>query len=536
MGPQAEDSIRLGTDVCASSDTTPTANYTSSSSTAKPPNPSTKPSHRRGRPSIDKSQVSAPFPVLSHDERRLFDAIASGNTQTRAQGIPKAAEKKVRINAPKSTKSTPLSEPKVSTDAASQSWYTPAPVQSLTESVLQRSASDATPRTRPSEVDLGRTNSTKEFRTHLHTESEARRDCVEPAKRRVHKHLIKHSDCPWIESTNDPYALAGYLAQHRPLRSMTRGSYESDETAVDIEAPTPMDAKEGEVPLLVKSVENTLRPTARLVSKPLPNLPVSDTFLSRWAVSTDSVRSKGEVPQCEEELFAFPVPPGGIPNAFNDREDLNSLSTPPVFASLPNPSSSSVATITPTTPLNPSVKPLTLKAAPKPKVATVVHQNPGGDHSYTHFQDSLVIRDGRAYPQASMKGSIHTSIRPTGTTPTLRRRSISATPSRNRNPPNGPRNLYALVYGPQSPQAEKYERDLLERQEREKGEHEEFEWDPSEWGVIREYKGKPYPDVDGKKRERRMKQERKKELERQKKRKELEMQKGQQRQAARTWL
>ena len=441
-------SIYLRADVCVSRDCASTANHNSSTPTTKPPKTSIKPSHRRRRPSIDKTQVSKPFPILTHGDRDLFDVIASGDVQTRVRGIPKAAEKKVKINAPELTKSSPQPKPKVPADAPPQSWYTP--VQSSTKGALQRSVSNATPRTTPSKVDAERTNSAKELRSHPRTGSETRRDGVEPKKRYVHKHSISHPDCPWVESKDDPYAHAEYLSQYQPVRSATRGSYESDETVVEDGSPTRADAKkEGEDLPLVKSVQDTLRPTVRLISKPLPDLPTFDSLSSRWSASTGSVYSSDDPFQYDKILNMFPEPPKDIPDMshLDDWENSNSLSTPPVFMSWPNSSSSSVATITPTVTPDPfPVKPLTLKAVQKPKVANVVHQAPRASYSYTQLQDSLAIRGGRPYPQPSVKGSIHTSIQTTGTARTLRRRSSSVTPTRSRPQRQKAVNLQALLF------------------------------------------------------------------------------------------
>lgn len=434
-------SVYLGTDFCVCRDTAPTFNHIHSTSTAKPPQTSTKSLHRRGRSSIDKSQVSKPFPILAHDETDLFDLIASGSVQTKSRGIPKAAEKKVKINSPEPTKSTPQHKPKVPANISSQSWYTPAPAQSLANGALQRSVSNTTPRTTPSKVDVGRANSTKDFRRHGRTESEVRRDGVEPTKRRVHKNLITHPDCPWVESTNNPTAHHGYLVQHRPVRAATGGSYESDETAVEGGASARVDAKkEEEATTPAKFVQDTIRPTVRLVSKPLPDLPAFDSLSSRWSASTGSVYSDYDPKfSYDRVLSMFPNPPEDLPNAarFNDLKDSNSLSTPPVFMSCPNPSSSSVVTITPmTAPEHSAVKPLTLKAYPKSKFATIIRQNPRASRFNTRLQDSIIIRDGCAYPQAAVEGSIHTSsIRTAGTTSTLRQRSSSFNLPQDQNQP-----------------------------------------------------------------------------------------------------
>jgi len=305
---------------------------------------------------------------------------------------------------------------------------------------------------RPAKVNVGRANSAKEFRGHLRTESEPRRDGVEPTKRHVHKHLITHPDCPWVESNGDQHVHTGYLAQHRPVRSSTRGSCESDETAVDDEVPTRVDAKgEGWATPPAKAVQDTLHPTVRLISKPLPDTPTFDPFSSRWSGSTGSVYSNDDPFPFDKILDMFPDPPkDALTMAHSDDlEDLNSLSTPPVFMSSPNHSSSSVATVTPETTLGiPTVRPLMLKAVPKPKAVVLVHQTPFASRSYVHLQDSIVIRRGRAYPQGSVEGSIHPPIRGTSAAPTLRQRSSSVTPPRNRNrperPPN-PVNIKALV-------------------------------------------------------------------------------------------
>lgn len=430
-------SIHLGTDVCACRDTSPSSNHTRSASTAKPPKTSTKPLHRRARPSIDKSQVSKPFPILTHDERDLFDVMASGSVHARTRGIPKAAEKKVKINAPELIRSSPQPKVKVPSDTSPRSWYTPVSTQSPARSTLQRSVSNATPQT-PSKVDLGRANSTKEFRTH---------NSIEPTKRRVHKHLITHSDCPWLESKDNPYVHHGYPTQHRPVRSATRGSYESDKTAVEDEASTHVDVKGQAATFLAKPVQGTLRPTVRLISKPLPGLPDFDSRSSRWSASTSSSYSDCDPFWFDQVLDQFPGPPKDTPNMarFDDGGNSSFLPTPPVFMSCSNSSSGSVATITPT--VTPDPSPLTLKAVQKPKVVTVVHQIPHASYSYAHLQDSIVIRDGRAYPEASMKGSIHSpSIRNPGATPTLRRRSSSfTTPTQSQDRVNRLVKLEALV-------------------------------------------------------------------------------------------
>ncbi|KAF9643792.1 hypothetical protein BDM02DRAFT_1316900 [Thelephora ganbajun] len=482
-------------------DTTPTSNHTSSISTGKPPKSSTKSFHRRAQSSIDKSQVSKPFPILTHDERDLFGIMASGNVQTRARRIPKVAEKKVNIDAPELIKSSPQHKPKVSTDVPSRSWYTSVPVQSPVKGTLQRSISNATPRTTPSKVDVGRANSTKESRSHGRVESEARRDGVEPMKQHVHKGSITHTDCPWVEATSNPIAHPEYLARHQPARSTTRGSCESDKTAIEDEAATRVDAKKGEeASPLVKSVQETLRPTVRLVSKPLPDLPAFDSLSSRWSASTGSVYSDDNPFSYGNILTMFPDPPKNMPDIapFNDWENTISLSTPPVFMSCPNHSSGSVSTVTLTiTPDPPPVKPLMLKAVTKPKIATVVHQNPRASYSYNQLQDSIATRDDRAYPQASMKGSIHnSSVRTAGPALTLRQRSSSFGSSNCRNPPNRIVNIEALLWPHrrQTPEdIERIERERLEREreyELEVQKEQELKQFEMEFGYNPWYKGK----------------------------------------------
>ena len=427
--------VYLSADVCDYRDTS-ASNLIPPTSTTQLPKSSTKPSHRRARPSIDKTQVSRPYPIFAHDERDLFDVMTPDNFQARARRIPKAAEKKVKINVPKQIESGP--QPKFKASADPWSWYTPAPVQSPSTVVLQRSASNATPRTTPSKANVGRANSTKEFRSHGRTNSEVRRDGVEIVKQRVQKILIKHPDCPWFESANEPTTRHAHPTQHRPVRSEPRGSCESDKTAVEDVAPTRGDIKKEEKATpLAKSAQETLRPTVRLVSKPLPDPPAPDSVSSRWTASTGSVYTDGDPFSYDQLLDLFPKPPNDMPNAgcFNDWESYNSLSTPPAFISRPNMSSSSITTIAPTAIPDPPAKPM-LKAVPKPKVATVVYQTPRASYSYNQLQDSTIIHDSRAYPQAWMNGSIHTSsIRATDAAPTLRRRSSSFTASQSQNPP-----------------------------------------------------------------------------------------------------
>ena len=426
--------------------------------------------------------------------------MASSNVQTKTRMIPKAAEKKVKIDAPKLIKPSPQPKPKASANTSSQSWYTPVQTQPPTTGALQRSASNATPRTIPPKANVARANSTKESRTHGRTESEGRRDGVEPTKRRVLKHSITHPDCPWVESTDSPITHHGYPAQRRPVRSTTRSSCESDQTVVEGEAPTRANSKkEREATTLVKSVQETLRPTVRIVSKPLPDLPTSDSVTSRWSASTGSVYSNGDPFSYDKVLNMFPEPPEGMPNPdrLNDWENSNSLSTPPVFMSCPNTSSSSIATITPTTAPDPPVKPLMLKAVPKPKVATVVHQVPRASCSYNQLQNSIVGRNGRAYPHGSMKGTIHTSsIRTTGAVPALRQRSSSFTPSQSQSPPKRVANLEALLWPHrrQTPEdIERIERERLERERKyqiEEQKEQELKQFEMEFGYNPRYKGK----------------------------------------------
>ena len=478
-------SIHPETDDRASRDTTPTTNHTSST---------TKPLHRRGRPSIDKSQVSKPFPILAHDERELFDVIASGSVQTRARRIPKVAEKKVKISDPKPVKSSPQPKPKVA-DVSSQSWYTPAPAQPPATVVLQRSVSNVTPRSSPSKVDVGRTNSAREVRSRLRTGSETRRDGIEPTKRHVHKHLITHPDCPWVESKGDPHPHAEPLIQYQHIRSATMGSYESDETAVEAEAPTRVDTGEdGWAP--AKDVQDTLRPTVRLVSKPLPDPPTFDSLSSRWSQSTGSVYSDGGSFRYDKILDLFPEPPKIMSDVDypNHWENPDSMPIPRVFSSFSNHSSSSVATIVPEATLDPpTVKPLKLKAVSKPKTAAVVHQTPRASRSFTQVQDSLVIMRGRARPQPPTKGRIHTSIRVTGAASNPRRRSSAVTRPHGRNRPEKPSTpVNNRALGESSQHQISGEIEEVKRGEgacTAKSEEEEY-YLPEEFGINPYYKGK----------------------------------------------
>ncbi|KAF9793470.1 hypothetical protein BJ322DRAFT_130884 [Thelephora terrestris] len=476
------------------SDTMSNPNHPFPSPTAKPPKTSTRPFHRRARPSIDKSQVSKPFPILTYDEKELFDVIASGSMETRERRIPKVAEKKVNVNPPESIESTPQRKPKVPADTPSRSWYTPAIVQSSPKGGLHRSASTATPRTAPYKVDVGRTNSTKESRSRGRAESKTQRDEIETAKRPIDKQSISHPDCPWIDPSNAPNS---YGTQHRPVRSATMGSCESDETAVEDRAPTGANVLKKR-PTLAKPVEDTLRPTVKLVSKPLPDLPVTDSVSSRWSTSTGSVYSDDRPFSYDHVLGMFPRPPEIILNvADSDDWEHPALSTPPVFMSRSNSSSSSVATVVPvTTPDPPTVKPLTLKAVPKPKVATVVYQNPRASCSFSQLPDSIAVHRARACPQASVKGSIHASVRTVSPAPTLRRRLSSFSSSNSKTPPNRIANIEALVWPHlrQTPkEIERIESERLERYrqyELEQEKEQELRQFETEFGINPWYQGK----------------------------------------------
>lgn len=492
-------SIHPRTDVCACRDP-PTSNHISSISTTKPSKTSTKPSHRRARPSIDKSQVSGPVPILAGDERDLYDVMASSNVQVRTKGVPKVAEKKVKINALEPTRSSPQPRPRVFTDD-SRSWYTPVPVQPLVEGPLQRSIPNSTPRTIPFKANVGGVNPIKELKGRSRPELETRRTGVEPTKRHFHNRSITHPEYHRVESTGDQTIRRGHRGQQHPVRSETRGSSESDKTAVEDEAPARRNTKkeEGATPL-VKTAQETPRPTVKLVSKPLPDPPAFDSVSSRWTTSTGSVYSDGDSFSYDKVLSLFPEPPKVVPNlaGFNDWEDFNSLSTPPIFMSRSNSSSSSVATITPMAVPDSPVKPLMLKAVPKPKVATIVHQIPRASHSFSQLQDSIVIRNGRAYyPQASTKNNIPTpSARTAGTTSTLRRRSSSFTSSHNRKPSNRIANLEALVFPHrrQTPEdIDRIERERLERERKyeiEEQKEQELKQFEMEFGYNPLYKGK----------------------------------------------
>ena len=483
-------STYLETDACVCSDTALTSNHPSP---GKSPKSSTKPFHKRGRPSIDKSKVSKPFPILTYDERELFDAMASGSVQERERRIPKAAERKVKINTPQLIETKPQHKPKVSAHKPSKSWYTPTKPQPPPKGSLQRSVSNATPRTTPSKADVARTNSTKELRSHARVKSDTRKNCVGTAKRHVDKQSITHLDSPWLDSINAP-GEGG--VPRRPLRSATGNSYRSDDTVVEHGTSAVWDAVGS---ALAKPVEDTVRPTVKLVSKPLPELPVINSLSSRWSASTGSVYSDGDPFSYDRVLGMFPEPPKGVPSAayYGDWEN-SALSTPAVFMSRSNSSSSSVETIVPISTVDlPSVKPLTLKLAPKPKVATVVHQNPRASCSFSQIQDSIAVHRARVCPKASMKGSIHTSsIRTAGPAPTLRRRSLSLSSPDRTNPPNRVANIEALVWPHlrQTPEdIERIERARLERYRQyqsEQAKQQELEQFEMEFGFNPYYKGK----------------------------------------------
>lgn len=391
----------------------------------KPQKSSTRPSHRPSRPSIDKSQVSKPFPILTHDEKDLFDAMASGNFEARERRIPKAAEKKVKVDVSALAKPSPQHGPKAPADPPSRSWYTPAKPQPQPPATTpsQQSASSTTPRTIPPKTGVRRANATKVPRNRALVESESRRDGAGPAKRSVPKRLMTHQDCPRVGSTNSRVPHNGHVDQRQPVRFATRGSRESDRTAVEGDTRTRTGAKVAG--LAVKPAHDTLRPTVRLISKPLPALPPTEPISSRYSGSTNSAFSSFSY---RKVVDMFPKPPKNLLGleGVDDWERSNSLSTPPVFMSCPNSSSSSVDTIAPPVAPDFAIKPLVLKAAPKPKVAAVVHQVSRASCSLSQLQDSIVIQDGRAYPEASVKGRIHTGPAP----PALQRKPSPPTSSR----------------------------------------------------------------------------------------------------------
>jgi hypothetical protein len=257
--------------------------------------------------------------------------------------------------------------------------------------------------------------------------------------------------------------------------------------------------KEEETTPLVKSSQEILHSTVRLVSKLPLDLPTFDSVASRWSASTGSAFDDNDWFSYEKVLNMFPEPPEGMPNLdrSNDWENSNSLSNPPFSMSFPNTSSSSVATITPTAASDPPVNPLMLKAVPNPRIVAAVHQALRAGCAYTQPQGSIVIRNRRAYPRGLVKGSIHTSsIRTTGAASALRRRSSSFTSSQSQSPPKRIANLEALVWPwrHQTPEdIERIERERLERereyqieQQRER-ELKQFEMD---FGYNPRYRGK----------------------------------------------
>jgi len=382
---------------CAYRDT-PTSNYASSASTTKPLK-TIRLFHRR-KQSIQKSQVSNPFHIRDNNDGDVFDVIASGGFRAGARKVPKAAEKAVKIDAPRLVKPSPQPKP---TNTPSQSWYTPAPAHPP-----QLSISNATPRTIPRKVNVTGVNLTKPSTNRGVTKSEGQRDGIELVKRHVLKNSITHPKCPWIEPTNNPIANNGCPPQHLPVRSVVKGTRRSNKMAIKDEAPTRT---------AINKATPLVKPINR-VSKPLPELPPPDPITSRWSMSTDSVYSDNG----SFSYDLFPRPPRDMPNlvCFKDWENSNSLLVPTVLMPQPNASSSSVATITPTAVPNFSVKPLTLKKASKPKVATVVHQTPRASYSCTQLQHPAVTWNDRAYPCGSMNHSIHPFIQTTGAAPSQR--------------------------------------------------------------------------------------------------------------------
>jgi hypothetical protein len=87
-----------------------------------------------------------------------------------------------------------------------------------------------------------------------------------------------------------------------------------------------------------------------------------------------------------------------------------------------------------------------LKEAPKPKVATIVHQNPRSSHSFSKVQDSIAVQRRRAHLKGPSKGNtpLKTPIRTAG--PPSRRRSSSFTSSNCKNKPDRIVNIEALVF------------------------------------------------------------------------------------------
>lgn len=394
-----------GTNVCVCRDTTPTLNHSSSISIGKP---FTKLSHRRARPSIDKSLVSKPFPILAFDDRELFETMASGNLEARDRRIPKAAERKVSLVTPESI--TPRTNSRVPADSSpsSRSWYTPARVNPPLKGSPQRSFSNATPQSTRPKVDVMRANSTKGF------------------------------------------------SNHGPTFS-------------------------------AKSADDTLRPTVRLISKPLPDLPIPDSRSSKWSDSTGSVYSDGT---SFSVLRLFPHPPDEKADFPTDWENCISLSTPPVFMSYDNTSSSSVATVLGMTSRDsPTLK---LKVVPKPKVATIVQQNPRASLSFSQLPDSIDVHRGRGHHKAPTKGTTRLPHAQT----LLRNRSISLSSSNPRNPPGRVANVEALVFPHlrQSPEElARFEQARMERYrqyDREQEKRQEMDLFSTEFGLNPWYKGR----------------------------------------------
>jgi hypothetical protein len=412
--------------------------------------------------------------------------MASADAKRRQK--TKASEKMVKLNVPEQIKASPQHKHKISADPSSGSWYRRPPmVQSPSKVTLQRSISNATPR-----VTHSRTNSTWEFTGHSRSKSETQRGSVESQKRHTVKQSITRVGYPRVPS-ND--ARNGSGTQHRPVRSATRCSNDSERTVVENERPTFVEAEEEKQTFFAKPAEDTLHPTVRLVSKPLPDLPVSDTLCSRWSVSTDSVYSADGPSSCGDVLDLFPDPPTRMPDGLhlNCWEDSCSLTTPPVFMSCSNPSSDSVATI-PTS--NPSTaEPPVLRAFQERRVAVVVHQNPRTSCSFSNVQDSIAVQRARACHKAPMKASIHTSsIRTVGT---ARRGSSSfSSYTRTRDPPSRVANIEALVRPHLHRTPEDIERieqakeARYRRYEEEEEKERELRLFEQEFGVNPHYKGK----------------------------------------------
>lgn len=238
-----------------------------------------------------------------------------------------------------------------------------------------------------------------------------------------------------------------------------------------------IDAKEeGWTAAMDKSVQCPSRPTTR----PAPES--FDTVSSRWSASTDSVYGDDEPFQLDKLLDMFPVPPKDIPNVagFDDRGNPDSLSTAPVFASVfashPNPSSSSVATITP--------QPL------PPKAAVVVGKTSGGNRPFAQVKDSIVVRRARIHLKAPMKDSSRTSSQVTSITSAPERGPVAAAPPRSLKRLNMPPNIRDLIFPrliqiAEDLEFEEQSRVRLEEMYEEEQRPEDF---PDEFGVIRELK------------------------------------------------